>query len=179
MAKRGARRCTPASSAFSSCKGVPALCQMGTCPGGPDRVGPTLPPPGALVRAFPLGTLPSLPGAALLGCWQQGERSRCAPSRVQAFCCLLLPHHCLLALSPHSDAQGCVPLPAAPQRQPILQCSARGLAAIPPWGGGALLPQQHSRVAFGLITASAFPSKGSEALGTPQDFLRCSKLPQL
>lgn len=51
MAKRGARRCTPASSAFSSCKGVPALCQMGTCPGGPNRVGPHL------AKGFPLGDI--------------------------------------------------------------------------------------------------------------------------
>lgn len=49
-----------------------------------------------------------------------------------------------------------------------------GLAVSPPHGGEPL----HPCVTFSSITASAFPSQGSGAPGTPQDFSQCPKLDQ-
>lgn len=68
--------------------------------GLPTGSAPTLPPPRGSGGGFPLGDIATPPGAALLGWWQQGEGSRCAPAPCECFAACYPPRRCLLALPP-------------------------------------------------------------------------------
>ena len=131
------------------------LLQGGPCPALEGHVpwgsrwgpSPARHPPAALVGAFPLGDIATRPGAA---CYPPPA----PPARFAS------PRRCPGTRSPARSS------PAA--AHPSGLC--RGAGSDPSPGRGSCAPPAALPGAFGLITAPAFPSRGSEALGMPQEF---------
>lgn len=161
-------------SAFS-CKGVPALHQTGTILSGP----PPLPPLWGTGGCFPLGDIVPLPGAALLGWWQQEERSRCAQVPSEHFAARSPP---ALPIAMPRDAFPCPQLPSISPVTPdsTEECSSalpRGWQRSCP-GKGELCSPTALRGLLQINHSLCFPLQGLTSTGMPDlPAVNLSRLP--